>query len=101
MLFKNLKLNSIHINIVFISAFLVAILTKDFRYSNYRWIYQIGGLSCYLFHLLSLVFSTVNSILIVKENLKIKEKTILLLLSLIPVFFWIYSLISISLRTES
>jgi hypothetical protein len=74
MFLKNLKRNSFYIILAFISAFLISYITTDFRYSNFRWIYHTGWVSCYLLHFISIIFSMINSMLIVAEKMKRREK---------------------------
>jgi hypothetical protein len=92
MFFSSLKRNSLYVILLLISAFSVAQLTKGFRYSNYRWIYHIGWVSCYVLHLCSLILSFVNSINIIRTNkMNIIEKSIWLIVSLTTIFFWVYA----------
>lgn len=101
MFLSNLKRNSIYVVLLFISSFLVSKLTEDFRYSNYRWVYQIGWVFCYILHFSSLILSFVNSILIVKDiKMSLNEKKICLILSLSTIFFWIYLLYQFSFNVK-
>lgn len=64
-----------------------------FRMSNYRWLYHIGWISCYLFSFTALVLSVTNLILILKEfNSNWKINFLQLIISIIPILFWLYAI---------
>lgn len=90
MIFKNLYRNTDYIIVAFFIAISILPNCKYFRFTDYRWAYQLGSLMLYLFHIVALLISILNSVLIFYEIRNTKEKIILLLISLIPVYFWIY-----------
>lgn len=95
MIFKNLYRNTDYIIVAFLAAFFIVRVSRYFRFSDYRWIYVYGNYSCYLLQFFALLLSLINSILILKEIKQLKEKIILVMISLVPVYFWIYLILSI------
>ena len=90
MIFKNLYRNTDYIIVAFLAAFFIVRISRYFRFSDYRWIYVYGNYSCYLLHFVAFFISILNSVIIFYETSDTKEKIILLFISLIPVYFWIY-----------
>ena len=90
MKFFTLKNTSIIVVSLFLSAFAVSDLTYGFRYSEYRWIYQAGWVTCYFLHFISFMLSLINSFgILMNTEWNRRKKLPWLMLSLIPVAFWI------------
>lgn len=96
MKFFTLKNTSIIVVSLFLSAFAVSDLTYGFRYSEYRWIYQAGWVTCYFLHLISFMVSLINSFGILMDTEWNRRKKIpWLILSLIPAIFWTIAIVAI------
>jgi len=89
---NNVKTFSIFIITIFLSAFLVVLVTQQFRYvNNLRWIYQIEWNSFYIFHFTALVSSFIFLICLLKKdlNLNVKYKFLWIILGIVPLLSWI------------
>lgn len=87
--------------LLLLSAIFVSYSTQRFRYSEYRWIYHAGWVSCYILHLVAFVASIITSSLILIEmKTGIKNKLLWLLLSLLPVVFWVVMFLFIILEVS-
>ena len=84
--FKRFKISALIICCLPIIALIVAHFTKDYRYSEYRYIYLTGGIAVYLLWGTSLLWGLVNSIFIwTFENQKILNKIFWIIISLLPI----------------
>ncbi|WP_289665178.1 hypothetical protein [Flavobacterium panacagri] len=89
---NNLKSFSLFTITSFILAFIMAKCTLQFRYiEEWRWLYHIGWVSCWAFHIISLVLSSLFLIFVLKKdfNLKVKHQYIWVAFGLCPLLFWI------------
>jgi hypothetical protein len=93
---NNLKSFSIFTITLFILAFIMIKSTQQFRYiDKLRWLYHVGWISCYIFHLISLILSFLFLIFVLKKdfNLKVQYKFIWIALGLCPGLFWAISIL--------
>lgn len=78
--------------VLLLLSFLAHRIAGYFRMSDYHWVFTYGSLLGYLLLLVSLIFSfiyTAALIVEMKKNYK-KFDFLLILLSLIPIFFIVY-----------
>lgn len=67
---------------------IAAQMTKDFRYSNHRFLYLFGVLTCYLSWGTSLLWGLINSLFILQDkNKNLRSRLIWILLSLLPIIY--------------
>jgi len=88
---NNLKSFSFFTVTLFILAFVIGKSTSQFRYiDEWRWLYHVGWISCYSFHLISLVLSILFLVFVKKKDfdLNIKYKFTWIILGLCPLLFW-------------
>lgn len=88
---KSFQRNSILIAALFLAAFIMIRSTEHFRAnSELRWIYHIGWISCYIFHLSSLILAILSLISILKNDtdLNIKYRWFWIALSLTPFLYY-------------
>jgi hypothetical protein len=90
--FRNTRYGAVFSPILLLLSILVARLAEYFRMSNYHWIFTWGSLLGYLLLLTSFIFSFIYTVALVvemKNNYK-KFDFLLILLSMIPIFFIVY-----------
>ena len=72
------------------SGMLIGNLSERFRYSELRYLYQFGWITCYILVLTSLIWSLGNSISILKEsNYSLRRKLLWTSISLAPILLFV------------
>jgi len=91
---KKQKLSVFIQYLLFVIAYLMDNYTEGFRVSeNFRWIYSYGQPLAIGINLIGILFSILNSVLILmKSNINFFDKLIWLLISSIPFTYFIYML---------
>jgi hypothetical protein len=89
--FSNYKTNTICVVALFAMAFITGWLSGIFRYTDYRWIYNICWPACFILHFISVLTSFVNLLYILRGvDFKDYKKYYWLAVNCIPLYFWIW-----------
>ena len=90
------KLNAISILFIFIVGVLIGIISEYFRYSNYRWIYNIGSTLKFLMIICSIGWSFLHPILFFsKRKNEWKNDLIWIIIGFIPFLYFFINLLVI------
>lgn len=95
--FKNYKTNSVLVVVLFVLAFACGRLSGYFRYTGYRWVFQILSPLSFVFSIAALLSSFANTLHILREvSPKDKKKYYWLAVGSIPLLCFIVVIIHIS-----
>lgn len=95
-MFENVKRNSYLIITLLVFTMIFCKIIGSFRYSELHQIYKIGIFFCYFFHLLNFAFSIINLFRMYEIGFLKAKNFIFILLSLSPIFFWVYCFVLIA-----